>query len=188
MPDCNCVTVGAEMHCPDVLEHATEILDNPVTAASVKIAPLTDDDPSLVTRMVYVVLVPVFTTPRPSVLVIDRSAIDVTVSVSVSELFPDAGSTVPSGTVIVATFTRVPFAADTVPVTVNVRVPPSGKTGITIPEPCIEATVVFPAVGQAAPPVADPQVTVLTVRPAIAGSLKTALFADEGPLFATMMV
>ena len=47
----------------------------------------------------------------PSVLVIDRSALAPSVSVSVAELLPGVGSVTPAGAVTVAVFDSVPVAA-----------------------------------------------------------------------------
>ena len=64
----------------------------------------------------------------PSVLVIARSAVGTSVSVSVAELFAGFGSVTPAGVAIVAVLLSVPTAAaETVPVTVNVAVPPGGR-------------------------------------------------------------
>lgn len=48
-----------------------------------------------------------------SVLVMDRSATGVTVSVSVAELLPDVGSIVPDGTATVAELETLPLVAVT---------------------------------------------------------------------------
>ena len=112
----------------------------------------------------------------------------ITVSVSVAELFPRIGSVVPTGVAMFATFAMLPPTAVTVALTVKVTLPPLGKVGITIPAPRIKATVVFGTVGQAAAPVAVPHVTPVTFKPAINGSVNTALFAAEGPAFVTTIV
>src|SRR5436305_530053 len=117
-----------------------------------------------------------------------RFATGVTVSVSACELLVPFGSVVPPGAAINAVFVTLPLVAVTFSFNVNVTLPPDGKVGITIPEPCINATVVFPAVGQAAPPVALPQVTLVALSPAVAGSVNTALFAEEGPALVTTIV
>ena len=76
----------------------------------------------------------------------------------------------------------------TVPVTVKVRLELAGRVGITMPAPCIKVTVVFAAVGQAAPPVGVPQVTLATLKPVMAGSVKTVLLAALGPALLTRML
>ena len=125
----------------------------------------------------------------PSVLVIARSAVSVTVSVSDAVLLPGAGSVTPAGAAIVATLVRVPVAPPaTVAFTVNVTLPDAGNVGTTMPLPCISATVVLGGVGHAAPAEALPQVTPVAVRLAMAGSLKIAAFAPEGPALLTTIV
>jgi len=75
-----------------------------------------------------------------------------------------------------------------VPLTVKVTEPPAGRVGMTMPVPCIKATVVAPAVGQAAPPVAAAQPTAETVRLATAGSLKREFEAVDGPALEATIV
>src|SRR5438477_115633 len=73
-----------------------------------------------------------------------RSAVGVmTVLLSVAALFP-AGSLVPAGAVIVAVFVIVPEPAMTVAVTVNVAVPPLGRSTSAV-------TLPLPLAGQAEP-------------------------------------
>jgi hypothetical protein len=114
------------------------------------------------------------------------------VSVSVALLLldeGDEGSVVPAGVAIDAVFDTLPDAeGEMLAFTVMVTLPPEGSVGITIPEPCINATVVFPTVGQAAPPVAEPQVTLVTLIQVAAGSVNTALLAGDGPLLETTIV
>ena len=114
---------------------------------------------------------------------------------SVPELLPapvrvgSVGSLTPTGVTAFAVLTSgVAAPSATLPVTVKVTLELAGKVGITMPAPCIKATVVFAAVGQAAPPVGVPQVTLVTLRPATEGSLKTVLFAALGPAFETTIV
>ena len=111
-----------------------------------------------------------------SVFVTERSETGVSESVSVAEA--GLGSVVPPGgsrVAVLAIWAPVPA----VPVTVKVTEPPLGRVGMTMPAPCIRATV--GAAGQAAPPEAEPQVTLETVRLATAASLKTEFEAAEGP-------
>src|SRR5438067_1424072 len=77
---------------------------------SVTAALVTSLGPLLVTVIVYVVLPPAFTLATPSVLVIARSAVAVTVSESVALLLPGFGSVVPAGTATVAVLAIVPVA------------------------------------------------------------------------------
>ena len=127
------------------------------------------------------------TVPTPSVLVTARSETGTIESVSRAELLAGAGSVVPAGSVTLAVFAIWP-AVPAVPWTVKVTDPPLGKVGMTMPAPCIKATVVLGTVGQAAPPRGVPQVTPETVRLATAGSLKTALSAADGPAFEATIV
>ena len=90
---------------------------------------------------------------------------------------------------MVAVLLIVPLAPlATVAFTVKVTLPPDGSVGTTMPAPCISATVVLDGVGHAAPPVALPQLTAVTFRFAIAGSVKIAPLAAEGPPLLTTIV
>src|SRR5438270_601586 len=117
-----------------------------------------------------------------------RFATGVTVSVSPCELFALFGSFVPPGVAINAVFVTLPLVAVTFSFNVNVTLPPDGRVGITIPELCINATVVFPAVGHTEPPVALPQVTLVALNPLTAGSVNTAPSAAAGPALVTTIV
>ena len=80
---------------PLAIEHRGSFVDPVVFAgmASVTVAPTgTVDGPLLVSVIVYVVDVPAVTAVTPSVLLTDRSADFVTVSVSLPLLFPLFGS------------------------------------------------------------------------------------------------
>ena len=154
------------------------------TAGSVKIAPSAPAGPALATTIVYVVAAPAFTVAIPSVLLIDRLAWALMVVFAVLLLLPPVLSLVPAGAAIVATLAIAPVTP-AVPVTVKVTLPVFGSVGITIPAPCINATVVDAGAGQAAPLIGVPQVTLVTVRFATTGSVNTALFAADGPLFVT---
>ncbi len=116
----------------------------------------------------------------PSVFVIARSASGVSVSVSVALLLPGVGSVTPPGTVMVAVFTREPVAvADTVPVTVKVAVPPTGRSTSAEMFP-------VPLAGQLAPP-AVAQVHVTPVSSAGKASATVAPTTALGPaLLATI--
>jgi hypothetical protein len=86
---------------------------------SATVAAVTFDGPAFVAVIVYVTLLPGTTVATPSVFVIERSAVGLSVSVSVAELLPGVGSVTPPGAVTVAVFERVPVAvAETVAVTV----------------------------------------------------------------------
>ena len=110
---------------------ATHVHVAPLNAAgnvSVTVAPVTNDGPPLVATIVYVTGVPGTSAACPSVFVIDRSAVGVNVSVSDAELFAALTSVTPAGTDTVTEFTNEPVAvADSVPVSVNVAVAPTGR-------------------------------------------------------------
>src|SRR5258705_529577 len=74
--------------------------------ASVTVAPVTSEGPALATASVYVTGDPGVYVVAPSVLVIDRSAALVPVSVSVALSAPGPGSDVPEGGATVAVLTR----------------------------------------------------------------------------------
>src|SRR5262249_20136521 len=110
-----------------------------------------------------------------------------TVSVSLAELFAVLVSVIPAGATIVAVFVMLPLAlAATVAATLTVSEPPGGRFTL-IPGACRFATVT-PEVGQTAPPLADVQLTLPTVRFVTAGSLSSAPFTIDGPALATTMV
>ncbi len=117
----------------------------------------------------------------PSVLVIDRSAVGVSVSVSVAELLPGVGSTVPPGRATVAVFDSVPVApAVMVPVTVNVAVP----LGRRVTEELIEPD---PEPGHDEPADAE-HVHVTPVNAAGIVSVTVAAVIVEGPAFEATIV
>src|SRR5450755_2839200 len=73
-------------------------------------------------------LLPGIAVAAPSVLVMDRSAREFCVSVSVAELLAGLGSVTPVGFVAVAVFTRLPVRLEgTVNVSMYVAVPPLFK-------------------------------------------------------------
>src|SRR6185295_10126866 len=131
-----------------------------------------------------VVAAPALTVAVPSVLLIDRLAWALMVVLAVLLLLPPVLSLVPAGAAMVATLAMEPLTP-AVPETVKVTLPVLGNVGMTIPAPCISATVVLPASGHAAPLSGVPQVTLVTVRLATAGSVKMALLAADGPLLVT---
>src|SRR5215831_3580852 len=96
-------------------------------------------------------------------------------------LLPGVGSVTPAGGATVATFAIAPLTA-AVPDSVRVTLPPLGSTGIASPA-CSCGTV--GATGHTAPPVADPQLTVVALKFATAASVTTAPFAAAGPLLVT---
>jgi hypothetical protein len=105
--------------------------------------------------------------------------------ITVLVLLPELGSVTPGGTATIAVLVIV-AALPPVPVNVKVTLPPLGNVGI-VKVPACKADKVELA-GQAAPPVAEPQVTSLAVKLATAGSLMVAPLAAEGPLLVTTKV
>ena len=83
----------------------------------------------------------------PSVLVIDRSAVGVNVSVSVAELLAGVGSVTEAGAAIVEVLDRLPVAVvEIVAVRVNVAVPPGAKLTDALMLPLPDAGQLDPAV------------------------------------------
>ena len=118
---------------------------------------------------------------EPSVFVVDRSAVGVRESVSVAELFAGVGSVTVAGAAIVAVLTRLPVAeAFTVPVTVNVVVPPTGRSTDAEMLP-------LPLAGHEAPPVAA-QDHVALVRIAGSVSVTVAAVTADGPVLVATIV
>ena len=136
-----------------------------VGTLSVTVAPVTALKPLLRTTIVYAIGIPATAVEDPSVLVIERSACGVSVSVSVAELLVALGSTAPSGMPTVAVFVRVPVADGLiVAVKLKVIVPPLFRSTLVSMLP-------VPAVVLQAEPVVAEQVQVALVR--IAGSVST---------------
>ena len=108
----------------------------------------------------------------------------VTASVSVAVLLPALISFSPGGAVIVTVLVTVPVAAVMLLLAVNVRAPPEGSVGMVAP--AWKVLVVKPD-GHTAPP-APEQVTLTSSKPALAGSVTTALLTADGPAFDTTMV
>ena len=124
------------------------------------------------------------TVAMPSVLLMARLAWALMAVLAVLLLLPPVLSLVPAGGAMVATLAMAPLTP-AVPVTVKVTLPVLGKVGMTMPAPCISATVVDAGAGHTAPLTAVPQVTLVTARLATEGSVKTALLAADGPLLVT---
>jgi len=77
---------------------------------SVTVAPLALLGPALLAVIVYVTDPPGVALVTPSVTVIARSALALSVSVSVAELLPGVGSVTPAGAAIVAVLLKAPVA------------------------------------------------------------------------------
>jgi hypothetical protein len=113
---------------------------------SVTVAPVTVDGPAFEATIVYVTDVPGTSPVAPSVFVIDRSAVGVSVSVSVAELFAGVGSVTPAATAAVALLTSEPVAVDAiVAVRVNVAVPAGNRSTVVAMFPMPDAGHVEPA-------------------------------------------
>src|SRR5262245_52530313 len=78
--------------------------------ASATVAPDASDGPAFDAVIVYVTLPPATAEVTPSVFVTAKSACGSSVSVSVVELLPGAGSVTPPGALTVAVFDKLPDA------------------------------------------------------------------------------
>ena len=117
-----------------------------------------------------------------SVLVIDRSPVGVSVSVSVVELLAEFGSVTDAGAATVAVFTSVPVAvAGRLPVTVNVVVPPGARVTVALRLPLPDAA------GHVDPAEAE-QVHATPVTFAGTVSATVAPVAVDGPPFVATIV
>src|SRR4029078_12482646 len=100
---------------------------------SLTVAPTPALGPLLATTMTYVVDPPCAMATTPSVLVIDKSAVAVNVSVSVALLLPGLVSMTPAGGATVAVLTRLPVAlALMLATTVYVMVLPDGMLTVSL--------------------------------------------------------
>ena len=100
---------GAQVEPADAV-HVHVALLNDAGSVSVMVAPVTFEGPAFVATMVYVIVPPATTAAEPSVLVIDRSAVGASVSVSVAELLATDGSVTPVGAAMVAVLASDPVA------------------------------------------------------------------------------
>ena len=117
----------------------------------------------------------------PSVLVIDKLARGVRVSVSVALLFAGFVSVTPAGAATVAVLDKLPVAVGKmVPVTVKVTEPPAGRFTVSLmfPEPAAVAV----------PPPAPTAVQVTPVKVAGSVSATVAPGALLGPAFEAVIV
>ena len=118
----------------------------------------------------------------PSVLVTTMSAVGVNVSVSVAELLAGTGSVMPDPTDTEAELVSDPVAAAaTVPVTVKVVVPPTGRLTVALMFPLPDAA------GHVAPPVVA-HVHVAPVSAAGNVSVIVEPGAADGPALDAMIV
>ena len=106
---------------------------------SVTATPATSDGPRFVTTTVYCTAWPGVADDEPSVLRTSMSACRTMVVVSVAWLLAGVGSIEPTGIATSTVFVNVPGAVDasSVPVTVNVVLPPlsSVTSSLTLPDP-----------------------------------------------------
>ena len=117
----------------------------------------------------------------PSVLTTASDTCALSASLSVAELLPGFGSVTPAGAATIAVFSSVPVAVgESVAVSVNVAVPPSGRFTEALMLPLPEA-------GQVPPP-APTQVHVAPVSVAGRVSLTVAAVTALGPAFDATMV
>ena len=118
----------------------------------------------------------------PSVFVIERSAVGVSVSVSVALLLPGVGSVMPPGTATVAVFDSVPVAvAEIVQLALNVAVPPTARSTALV------EMFPDPDAGQLLPTLAA-QVQVQALRDTGKVSLTDAPVTGLGPPFDAVIV
>ena len=122
------------------------------------------------------------TVVRPSVLVIETSAVGVSVSMSVAELLADVGSVTPAGADTVAVLVSEPVAVEeTATTTEYVAVAPLAMVAV------VEIGIEPEAAPQLAPAVAT-HVHVPDAAPAGRASTIGALVAVDGPAFDTTTV
>jgi hypothetical protein len=141
---------------------------------SVTVAPVIVEGPAFEATTLYVTDVPGTSVVEPSVLVMTRSAVGVSVSLSVAVLLPATRSVIPAPTDAVAVFASVPVApAATVPVMTNVAAPPTGRSTEALMLP-------LPDAGHVAPPLTvHVQVTPETLAGMVSVTFEAG--AEEGP-------
>src|SRR5260221_597270 len=121
---------------------------------------------------------PALTFAGPVLATVKSATAATGLTVVLTVLLAGVGSVVPAGGLAVAVLVSVPLAAVTVPLMVNVTLPPDGRV-VTVLVTFCPATLTVP---QAAPPVAVPQVAVMLPIPTGTLSLKVAPSAADGPL------
>ena len=148
---------------------------------SATVAAVTVDGPAFEATIVYVTDDPGTAVVAPSVLVITRSAVGLSTSMSVAVLLPETGSVMPAPTDAVAVLVNEPVApAATEALTVNVAVPPTGRSTLALMLP-------LPDAGHVAPPAVE-HVHVAPVSVAGKVSVTFEAGAAEGPAFETTTV
>jgi hypothetical protein len=149
---------------------------------SVIVEPGAADGPAFEATTVYVTVLPGTAEAIPSVLVIDRFAVGVSVSVSVAELLAPFESLLPTGAVIVAVLTSEVVAADAiVAVSVNVAVPETASVTAPLMLPVPDAA------GQVEPLDAE-HVQVAPVNVPGKMSATVAAVITDGPAFEATIV
>jgi hypothetical protein len=169
--------------------------DEPVVAAHVQVtpvmaagiasaiaAPVAVDGPAFETVIVYVMAVPGMAVAVPSVLLIERSPLGESVSVSVAVLLAAFDSVTPEGTFTVAILTSEPVEPDAiVAIIVNVAVPPTKRFTVVLIAP-------VPLVSAHAEPLDAEHVHVAPVTPDGRLSITVAPVTGFGPaLLATIV-
>ena len=148
---------------------------------SATVAAVITDGPAFVATIVYVTLCPGIAEATPSVLVIDRSPVGVSVSVSVAELLPGVGSVTGAGAAMVAVLARLPVALlEIVAVSVKVAVPPGASVTLALMLP-------LPDAGQVEPTDAE-HVHVAPDNTAGSVSVTVAAVAVDGPALEATIV
>jgi hypothetical protein len=144
-------------------------------------APVMALGPAFDATIVYVVCVPGTSEVTLFVLVIERSPIELIVSVSVALLLPGAGSGTAPGGVTVAVLTSEPVAVgNTDDVTVNVAVEPGARLTVVLIPP-------LPLGAAQLPPAEAAQVHVAAPNFEERGSVTVAPLTALGPLFLTVI-
>jgi hypothetical protein len=109
---------------------------SPAGNVSVTVAPVTADGPTLVAIRVYVTGLPGVSEVTPLVLVMRRSAVPLSESVSVAELLAGVPSATPDGVAMVAVFTNEPVAVGAMLASnVYVTFVPAGRFTVSLIEP-----------------------------------------------------
>ena len=167
---------------PALAEQVQVAPESAAGTMSPTVAPVTVEGPGFEATTVYVTSVPGTTVLRPSVLVIDTSAVGVRVSMSLAELLADTGSVTPAGACTVAVLVSDPVAVGET-ATTTVYVTDAAVARVAVVEIGIEPD----AVPQLAPAVAA-HVQVPDVAPVGSASTIGAFTAVDGPALATTTV
>lgn len=171
----------AGQNAPTLAEHVHVAALSALGSVSVTVAPVAAEGPAFVTRIVYEIEPPGAEEPEPSVLVMARSDVTRTVSVSVAELLPGVGSVTPTGAAMVAVLASEPVAVGlTDAESVYVAVPPTSRLTVSLMLPVPDGTQLEPADAV--------QVHAALVSVAGSVSVTAAPVTIDGPLFVAMIV